>query len=183
MAVGVGIVAECHIVAITQLDQVRHRVRRRAVHSDLAVVVDGHEPEGGIHRGLHHGQIQSVALGNRSPIPDARSAHWVDAQAEARATDPLEVEHGGEVLDIGAHEVVSMRGDCADCLSKGHPSNLEATVGEVLIGELLDALGQARIGGSAVGRIVLEPPVTRGIVTRSDDDAVGAIVPVFPIVP
>ena len=45
MAVGVGVVAEGDIEPVAQRDQPGHRERRRGVHPDLAVPVDGHEPE------------------------------------------------------------------------------------------------------------------------------------------
>ena len=67
VAVGVGVVAERDVEAVLQRDQARHRVRRRAVHADLAVVVDGHEAERRIDGAVHDGQVEPVALG------DARS--------------------------------------------------------------------------------------------------------------
>ena len=39
VAIGVGVVAEGDLEAVLQADQVRHRVGARAVHPDLAVVV------------------------------------------------------------------------------------------------------------------------------------------------
>ena len=43
--VGVGVVAEGDVEAVLETDQGRHRVRRRAVHANLAVPVQRHEAE------------------------------------------------------------------------------------------------------------------------------------------
>ena len=45
VAVGVGVVAEREVEPVAQLDEPGHRERRRRVHPDPAVPVEGHEPE------------------------------------------------------------------------------------------------------------------------------------------
>ena len=59
--VGVCVVA-CRDVEVTlPRDQRGHCVRRRAVHPDLAVPVEGHEPECRVDVGVHDGQLEAVA--------------------------------------------------------------------------------------------------------------------------
>src|SRR5258706_265348 len=48
VAVVVGVAAEGDVIAVLERDQALHREARRRVHADLAVPVDGHEPEGGV---------------------------------------------------------------------------------------------------------------------------------------
>ena len=53
VAVGVGIVGEGDAELILEADEPGHRVGARAVHADLAVVIDGHEGERRIDRRVH----------------------------------------------------------------------------------------------------------------------------------
>ena len=67
VAVGVGVVAERDVEAVAQRDQPGHRVRRRRVHPDLAVPVDGHEPERRVDRVVGDRQVEAVALARSRP--------------------------------------------------------------------------------------------------------------------
>ena len=89
-------------------DQPRHRVRRRAVHPDLAVPVDGHEPEGRIDRVADDGGGQPVALDDRLPVMHRRAAQRIDADLDAGIADRLHVDDIGEVGDIGTDIIVAM---------------------------------------------------------------------------
>ena len=83
VAVGVRVVAEGDVEAVAQLDEAGHRVRRRGVHADPAVPVDGHEAEGRVHHVVRDGQVQAVALGDRRPVGDTRATQRVHAEAQA----------------------------------------------------------------------------------------------------
>ena len=87
-------------------DQRGHRGRRRAVHPDLAVPVQRHEPPRGVDDRVHHGQVEPVALGDRTPVVDAGAAQRIGADADAGRPDRVEVHHVGQVVDVGAQEVV-----------------------------------------------------------------------------
>ena len=82
--VGIGVVAEGDVELVFELDETGHRKGARAVHADLAVVVQRHEPERGIDRRVGDGDIEAVPIGDRLPVMDGRAAQGVDAELEAR---------------------------------------------------------------------------------------------------
>ena len=92
--------------AVRWRDQRGHRVRRRAVHPDLAVPVEGHEPPGRVDQRVDHGQVEPVPLGDLAPVVHAGPAQRVGADPHARRADRVDVEHRGQVVDVGAEEVV-----------------------------------------------------------------------------
>ena len=59
--IGVRIGGERDAKAILEADEAGHRVRVRGVHADLAVVIDGHEGELRIDRGIDDGDVEAVA--------------------------------------------------------------------------------------------------------------------------
>ena len=85
VAIGVGVVAERDVKAVLELDQARHRIRARAVHADLAVVVERHEPECRVDRRVGDGDVQAVGIGDRLPVMHGRAAQRVDAELEPAA--------------------------------------------------------------------------------------------------
>ena len=82
--VGVGVVAGGDVVVVLALDQRGHRVRRGAVHPDLAVPVQRHEPPRRVDQRVDHGQVEAVPLGDLAPVVDARAAERVGADARRR---------------------------------------------------------------------------------------------------
>ena len=82
-----------------------------------------------------------------------------------------EVDDGGQVVDVGPHEVVGLRAgtrpgerDPLDALEPG---------ADELVGPGGDDLRRVRVRGAAVRRVVLEAAVVGRVVRRGDDDAVG----------
>ena len=65
--VGVGVVARGDLELVLAADQRGHGRRRRAVHPDLAVPVQRHEPPGGVDQRVDHGEVEPVPLGDRRP--------------------------------------------------------------------------------------------------------------------
>jgi hypothetical protein len=173
VAIGVGVVAEGEVEPVLHRDQVRHRVGGRAVHPDLAVVVEGHEPEGRVHDGIHDGEVEAVRLGDRPPVVRVRAAQRVDADAEARAPRDLEVHRRAEVLHVRPDEVdgPDARGGARPL--EGDPPDVPVPRLEQLVRPPLDDRRDRRVGRPAVGRVVLEAAVLGRIVRRGDDDAVG----------
>ena len=107
--VGVGVVGEGDIEPVAQLDQPRHRVRRRRVHPDPAVPVAGHEPELRVDDLVGDRQVEAVAVADRRPVGDAGAAERVHAEPKPGAADGVHVDDRGEVVDVAAHEVVGGR--------------------------------------------------------------------------
>jgi hypothetical protein len=171
VAVGVGVVAEGDVVPVLQADQARHGVGRAAVHADLAVVVHGHEGEGRVEAGVHHLEVQAVALLDGLPVLEVRAAHGVDTDLQAALGDRLQVDDARQVLDVRRHVVVLHRlghrlgePDALDLLQAG----LEQRVGAAL-----DDLGGVGVRRAAVRRVVLEAAAVGRVMRGGDDHAVG----------
>ena len=60
VTIRIGIVAESDAILLLEPDQARHRVGARAIHADLAVVIDRHEAKRRIDAGIHHGNVEVV---------------------------------------------------------------------------------------------------------------------------
>ncbi len=67
VAIVVGVVGECDVEAVLHLDQPRHRIRRRAIHPNLAVPVHAHETKSRIDRIVHDRCVDAIALDDRGP--------------------------------------------------------------------------------------------------------------------
>lgn len=169
----VGIVAEGDVVPILQADQARHGVRRRAVHADLAVLVHGHEAERGIDIRVDDLDLQAVLLNDRSPVAHARAAHRIGPDLQSGGLDGVDIDDAAQVVHVGRHEVVLVViGEC-ERLCVGDPHDFLQAVPQQRVGPVLHGFGRARVGGAALGRVVFEAAVRRGIVRRRDHDAVG----------
>ena len=107
--VGVGVVAGRDVEVVLARDQRRHRRRRRAVHPDLAVPVERHEPEGLVDQRVHHGQVEAVARADLAPVRDRRAAERVGADAHAGRPDRVEVDDLRQRADVAVEEVVACR--------------------------------------------------------------------------
>ena len=105
----IGIAGKGHVEFVFESDQTSHRVRRRRIHPDLAVPIDGHETEGGIDGLVDHGQIEVIPIGDGVPVVNARATQRVDAEFNAGGADRLHVEHILQIGDIRVEVVVPMR--------------------------------------------------------------------------
>ena len=79
VAIGIGVARKGNVEPILEADHPRHGVRRRRVHADLAVPVDGHEAEGRVDRVIDDLEVQAVAIADSIPIGHAGAAQWIDA--------------------------------------------------------------------------------------------------------
>ena len=169
--VGVGVVAGGDVVLVLAPDQRRHRGRRGAVHPDLAVPVERHEPPRRVDQRVHHGQVEPEPVGDLAPVGDARATERVGPDADAGLADLVDVEHGGEVVDVRPQEVVRRRRRSRP--GERDPPHLGEPAGDQLVGALRDHARRVGVGRAAVGRVVLEAAVGRRVVRRRDHDAVG----------
>ena len=174
VAVGVRVVGERDVEAVAHLGQPRHRVRRRAVHPDLAVPVERHEAERRIELVVDDLQVEPVHLGDRRPVGGARPAERVDAEPQAGLADRVEVDHLRQVGHVGVHVVapVQVVGPLGVAVRDAQDA-LQLRV-EQLVRLALDPAGGVGVGRSAVRRVVLEAAVAGRVVRGRDDDAVGA---------
>lgn len=108
VSVGVGVGREGEIVAIAKIDEARHRVRRRRVHADGAVPVDGHESKRWINGLVHNRQVEAVSFCDARPIIDASASKWVHAQLHVGVPDRRHIDDAFKIFDIGVQVVVSV---------------------------------------------------------------------------
>ena len=159
--VGVGVVAGGDVVLVLAADQRGHRVRRGAVHPDLAVPVQRHEPPGRVDQRVDHGQVEAVPLGDLAPV-GRRSRRRAGRRRCARPPrGSLEVEH-------------RRAGRRRRCPRKSYAAGVPPGPGRTgpagrssrpprdqLVGAVRDPAGGVGVGRAAVRRVVLEAAVGR----------------------
>ncbi len=172
VAVGVGVVAEGDAVFVFEFKQVGHGVGAGAVHANFAVVIDGHEGEGGVELFVDDGQIEFVGVADGFPVVQRCAAEGIDADFYVGGTDGGDVDDIGEVVDVGGDVIVSVRGWGLDGGFEGFSFDAGVVGFEVLVGLVLDPAGGVGVGGAAVDGVVFEAAVGGGVVGGGDDDAV-----------
>ena len=178
MPVGVCVVAGRDLELVALFDQRSHCVRRRAIHADLPIPVESHEPPCRVDVGVHDGQVQAVALPDDPPVRNARPAERVSADAHPGSCDGCQVDGGGEVGHIGVEEVIGVGGSRGAGSGDRNPVNPAQPTGKKGVGPVLDHRGHIGAGRTAVGWVVLEPAIRWRIVRRSNDDPVRGPAPV-----
>jgi hypothetical protein len=172
--IGVGVVAGEHVVVAALGDEGCHRARRRGIHADLLVPVEGHEAPRRVDLGIHDGQVDAVHVLDQLPVLDRRAAHRIRADAHARALDRVEVDDRGQVAHVRVAEVVLADRIVVDVGVRDALDTLQAGLDQ-RVGALGDPPGRVGVGRAAVRRVVLEASVAGRVVTRGDDDAIGAV--------
>ena len=172
MPVGVGVVAGRDLVLVLVGDQAGHRVRRRAVHPDLAVGVQGHERPLRVDGLVDHGQVEVEILGDVFPVLNARAAQRVGADLHPGLADGLQVQRVGQVVAVAGEvvEPVQLRLDVAEPLALDR-----GPVGQQVVGPGGDHAGRVGVGRPTVRRVVLEAAVARRVVRGGDHDPVGGV--------
>ena len=105
VAIRVGVVPGCDGELVLAADQGGHGGRRGAVHPDLAVPVQCHEPEGGVHDRVDDGQVETVTLADLAPVGHARPAERVGADADPGRLDRGHVHHLPEGGHVAVEEI------------------------------------------------------------------------------
>ena len=172
MPVRVRVVGEGDAVLVLEADQPRHRIGTRAVHANLSVVIDRHEGERRIDDRVHDHDVEPVDGVDRLPVGHGRATQGVHAQPEAGAADGIHIDDVPQVVDVGQDEVLLVRGGRLDGRRERHALDVGIGPAQQLIGAVLHPRRHVRIGGAAVGRVVLEAAVLRRIVRRRDHDAI-----------
>ena len=109
-------------------------------------------------------QIELVALGDPRPVVHAGAAERIDAHADAGAADRIEVDDAAEIVDVGAQEIVLVRG-------RGAPRLRRTGCAARPSGRLrASALASASIqpvtsvsAGPPLGGLYLKPPSSGGL--------------------
>ena len=70
VSVSVGIICEGNLELVFKSYQACHRIWAGAIHPYLPVMIDGHETEPWVHRGVDNGDIQIVDGLDRLPVMD-----------------------------------------------------------------------------------------------------------------
>jgi hypothetical protein len=177
--VGVGVVAGGDLELVLAPHEGGHRRGRRAVHADLAVPVQRHEPPGGVDLRVDDGQVQAVPLGDGTPVVDAGPAERVGADPDAGLSDGLEVDDVRQVVDVGAQEVVAL--GVRPGLVDRYPPDAAEPGAQQVVGAAGDPSGGVGVGRAAARRVVLEAAVPGWVVRRGDDDPVGQSVGSAPV--
>ena len=170
VAVGVRVVGERHVEPILERDQPRHRVRRGAVHPDLAVVVERHERERRVDAVVDDLEVEPVTVSDHLPVGKARAAQRIDPEPDPGARDLLDVDHRGQVPDVGGAEVVAAR--ALDRLLEWQALDPAQPRPQQLVRRVLDLPRDAGVGWPAMRRVVLEAAVLGRVVRRRDHDPV-----------
>ena len=161
--VGIGVAGDRDVEAVAVFDQAAHDVRRRAVHPDLAVVVERHEAEGRVDLSVYDLQVEPVPLLDRLEVGDRRATQRVDADVHTGLADGVDVDHVREVVHVGRHVVVR----------RGLRRRGGDLAPEQLVGLRLHALGDVRARGPAARRVVLVAAVLGRVVRGRQHDAIG----------
>ena len=90
-------------------NQSLHGIGRRRVHANLSIPVHRHKPERRVNHFIHHGKIQTVALGNSAPIMDPGTPQRINSQVELRPVDYIQVNDVAKIGNVDAEVVVPVR--------------------------------------------------------------------------
>src|SRR5262249_31766161 len=146
------------------------------IHADLAVVVHRHEGEAWVDGRVDDGEVQAVAFADRLPVTGRGPAQRIDADLDAGRLDGVHVDDVAQVVDVGRHVIVLVSRARLPGRLVRDPLDAGVVRPEQVVGPVLNPGGDVCFGGAAVGRVVLEAAVGRGVVRRRDHDAVGEVV-------
>ena len=180
--VGVGIVAGRDVVGVLRGDQRGHRVRRGAVHPDLAVPVQRHRAPGRVDQRVDDGQVEPVPLGDRVPVVDAGAAQRIGADPHPGVAYRVEVEHRRQVVDVRGEVVVGAGGVRGPGAGQRDAPDAGEAVAQVRVGGVLHGRCGLAARRPAVRRVVLEAAVIGRVVRRGDHDAIGQAGRAAPVV-
>ena len=114
-----------------------------------------------------------MLLGDAPPVVHAGAAERIDAHADLRVADQRKVDDVAEVGDVRAEVVVPVRRRRAQRLRAGKSPDAGERGLEKGVGRSLDPARDIGARGTTVGGVVLEAAVSRRVVRRRHDDAVG----------
>ena len=167
--VGVGVVGERDVEAVGHVAQPRHRVRRRAVHPDLAVPVERDEAERRVDLVVDDLEVEPVAVADRLPVGEARAAERVDAEPQAGAADRVEVDHRRRGRRRRRRRSRGRRGARRRARARTSSSPPSSSA---LASRSIQPVTSVS-AGPPCGGLYLKPPSPGGLCDGRDDDPVG----------
>ena len=184
MTVRIGIVTGRNVVGSVSVLIRSHRIAKRshcvgrgAIHTDLSIPVQCHEGPCGVNLGVHNGQFQAVALGNRAPVVHRCSTQRIGANAHTGLANRINIDDLVKLINVVGQVVEAMDAGVIQQVRTQHAINAAPTLFEDFVGALSDPRGRVGVRGSTVRRVVLESAVTRRVVAGGDDDTVGQSLP------
>jgi hypothetical protein len=121
---------------------------------------------------LTYGEVEAIAGRDRGPVGHPGPAERIDPDVEPRAPDGLEVQDGGEIVDVRVQVVVPVRGRCPERPLVRRAPHVAQSSDDQLVRARADPVRDVGVGRAPVGRIVLEAAVLRRVVRRCDHNAV-----------
>ncbi len=173
MSVMIGIASKGDVESILDAKQPLHRIDGGRVHPDLAIPIHRHEAKRGVDLIADDRQVQTITLGNSSPVMHAGTPQWVNAHVNTGAANRLHVNDAAQIIDIGAKKIMPVGGIRMQRLFQRDSDNTIQPGFQQCVGPCFDPASDVGIGRAAVGRVVLETTVVWRIMRGRDDDAVG----------
>ena len=155
------------------MQKAAHGIGRGTVHADFTVFVKRHKAECRVYRLVDHSNIYSIGFSDGLPHLQARPAQRVHTKAQAGSRNGLHVQDFGQVSNIRAYEVIFFYQRRAERSSQMGQLHAAIAFFKIRIGIFFYQVGNVRFSRAAVRRIIFEAAVTRGVMRRSDDNAVG----------
>ncbi len=122
--VEIRVVPKGDVILVLEPDQACHGIWGRAVHPDLAVLVNPHETECGIEYGIDYIDVEPVDIGDYLPEGKARASQRIGGDLDAGRRYGIHVDDIGEVFHVRHDIIMFMRGGCHDRLLIEHPPHI-----------------------------------------------------------
>ena len=136
-------------------------------------MIDHHEAEGRIHRGVDHRDIETIDSIDGIPVVDRGATERIGAQPDMRGPDALHIDHVGQVLHIRHEKIVKMRRRRLHGGRVAYAPDLAVAGAQDVIGPVLNPRCDVCVGRASVRRVVLVAAVFRRVVRGRNHDAVG----------
>ena len=81
MPIGIAVVCESNVKPVLFLHEASHRVRARAVHSDLPVMIERHEAKRRIDLGIDYRDVETIDSLDRIPVMNGGATERIGAHS------------------------------------------------------------------------------------------------------
>src|SRR6516225_11693115 len=157
--IGIRVVGKSDPIAILEPNKPRHRVGARAVLTDLAVMIDGHERKGRVDPRVDYIDIDLIEGVDWLPVMNGSAAKRVYCELEPGGANNLHIYDVPQVVDIRVDKILLMSIGAIQGGGERHAFNFGIAFSQKLVGPVLDPVGYIDIGRPAIGRIVFEAAI------------------------